>query len=300
MSKGMTFLQDRPVVMGLDYWTPVQVMEDGYVLFPVEVLGGYGDMYLVWEEHVTRLSEPQLVAGGRLVRARVDSAVSGLRRFPVLPEAEIGLVYPALGGWTEAAAADPAVRLAGGYWGFSESGALVGWHPGGQGSDWYRIPGHGGDPGPSELALPAYLPEGVPLTVEAILRKVGWDPAPLRRGRRVWRWQEGASPLELAYVPDQATLLVETPLVQVGPEVSGPALYRYLLEENADFRPFGFSLQGDVVILALALHARTLREEETAVLITDLVASCHAYVPALISRFGVRPVKQLKKNLTNL
>jgi len=131
-----------------------------------------------------------------------------------------------------------------------------------------------------------YQPEGVPGLVEAIIARMGEDPQLARRGRRAWTLRQGTAVLHLCYSEERAMLSAEVHLVRIGPHSRRKALMAYVLQENVGLSGYGFSIQEETVIIALALPARFLQEKGTASLLQDLLERCDAYDNVLVSRFN--------------
>ncbi len=136
--------------------------------------------------------------------------------------------------------------------------------------------------------LPLFQPEGVAYTLENMLEKMGFDPLIARRSRNAWAIKEGSAELHLAYSEEFATLCAEVHLVRISSESDKKSLLTFLLHENRHLTGYGFSIQGDLVVVALHIPAIFIREEVTSVLFLKLLKECDVYDNQLVSVYGAK------------
>lgn len=278
-------------VHGLDYYGPCWPLGGGRFLFSRRLLGDWGDAALSCSRGDCRLDVLMPDAGADWVLgvALPDNVeAQGLRI--ASPEEPVRVF---VSGWDPGGAtrADLPERTEDQHWvAFSGEGAIASlWS--GQGGRWLAL-----DPAellqrcrpgsPALCPLPRYRPEGVPGLVEAILRHMDEDPVPARRGRRCWKIRHGSAAMWLCYSEERALLSAEVHLVRLGAETRRRELMAFLLQENLRLSGYGFSLQEDLVVIALVLPARFLREEVTAALLRGLLERADRYDNELVGRFG--------------
>ncbi|MBP6184818.1 MAG: hypothetical protein KA479_07730 [Saprospiraceae bacterium] len=292
---------------GLDSSSPALPLGVGYFLFPADVLGSYRD--LVLERDNVRL-ESELVflnsVSGIAIGYTNENSWSGAAVFASTPLEPVAYFVNALTVPLEDREELPLPEEGMVFWGFDVADRITCVYRVLDGK-WVSFPvaevtqsleavknkqsgeASGGDANvPGLDRLPAFQPEGVAQTLEHMLKVMGYDPLPARRSRNAWAIREGSAKLHLAYAEEHATLCAEVHLVRIGVETSRKALLTFLLRENRHLKGYGFSIQGDLVVVALHIPAVFIREEVTSALFLQLLKECDVYDNQLVSVYGAK------------
>lgn len=293
-----------PVVHGLDHHAAAIPVGTGLYLFPIELLGGFRDLTVEWEGRRCRMEllfqdKVAGVAGAvcDLEWAHNEYALdqtgntqaawfaNAFEDNPVLvkelPEPTSGMAWWVLDAKYQIARI---CREEKGKWREYPLATL---------QEWLAVlDSHNREELRSDLmplvGLLAFQQEGIARTIENILELMGFDPVVARLSRHAWTIREGSASLHLAYAEEQATLCAEVHLVRMDGDTDRRELMRFLLKENRHLTGYGFSIQDDLVVVALHIPAVFIREEGTSALFLNLLKECDIYDNQLVNVFGAK------------
>jgi hypothetical protein len=290
MTKAQNDEMDRPVLYGVDMHSPAWVTAGGHVYFPAMLTGSYRDLVLEWRDQVVSvdLKSVDLLSG--LGQGSICSNEKWRGPIVGLSGAEHASVY--LDGYKKEAVLCrrlPSLKPGLVYWGLDDARCLHSIYvakPKGWAVE--RIMGAGSASSGPLLAdrLPAYEPEGLALTVERIIERMGQQVSRCRRGRLAWKIRHGTAVLELALREKTGLLAAEVHLVRMDTHTRRVDLMAYLLRENRHLGVGGFSLRNEEVLIARSIPVKFVREEATALMLSRLLERCDAYDNHLVHAFG--------------
>jgi serine protease Do len=143
----------------------------------------------------------------------------------------------------------------------------------------------------SKVALPTkadiYRAEGVGLTLENMLIKLGHDVRVSRRGPNSWEIQQGSAKINIAYHQQNGLILCDAYLCTLPKENIKP-LYEYLLRENYHNEGVTLSVRGQDIILSLLIYDRYLRDDIGSKLFSNLFEKADLYDNILVEQYGAK------------
>lgn len=294
------------LVHGLDSSSAALSLGAGLFLFPADVLGGYRDLVLEKEGERLKMDVVFLNSGSGIAIGYTKEAASPGPQAPIGELSEGAYFINALTLPAEEMKELPAPKEGMVFWGFDAAGRISSVHRvldkkwtnfsladvgrwlemttkespfeevGGLEDEAWRE------------SLPGFQPEGVAHTLERMLNLMGYDPVLARRSRNAWAVREGSAELHLAYAEEHATLCAEVHLVRISEVTDRKSLLTFLLRENRMLKGYGFSIQGDLVVVALHIPAVFIREEVTSALFLQLLKECDVYDNQLVSVYGAK------------
>ena len=143
----------------------------------------------------------------------------------------------------------------------------------------------------AKLMLPTvaddFKAEGVALTIEKMLIKLGHDTRLSRRGPNGWEIRQGSAKINVSYHAQNGLIVCDAYLCTLPPQNIKP-LYEFLLREN--FRNTGatLSVNGQDIILSLLIHDRYLKEETGVKLLGNLFEKADFYDNTLVEHYGAK------------
>ena len=132
-----------------------------------------------------------------------------------------------------------------------------------------------------------YVAEGVGLTVENMLKKLGYDVRLSRRGPNSWEIRQGSAKINIAYNAQNGLIICDAHLCTL-PQQNIKAVYEYLLRENYRNEGVTLSVRGQNIILSLLIYDRYLKEEVAERLLQTLFEKADYYDNVLIEQYGAR------------
>ena len=132
-----------------------------------------------------------------------------------------------------------------------------------------------------------YQAEGVALTIENMLIKMGQDVRVSRRGPNSWEIRQGSAKINLAYHQQNGLILCDAYLCTLPKEHIKP-LYEYLLRENYQNEGVTLSVRGQDIILSLLIYDRYLRDDIGIKLLGNLFAKADLYDNILVEQYGAK------------
>jgi serine protease Do len=143
----------------------------------------------------------------------------------------------------------------------------------------------------SKVELPTkaapYRAEGVSLTIENMLIKLGHDVRVSRRGPNSWEIRQGSAKINIAYYQQKGLILTDAYLCTL-PKENIKVLYEYLLRENFRNEGMTLSVRGQDIILSLLIHDRYLREDIGIKLLSSLFEKADFYDNVLVEQYGAQ------------
>ena len=130
-----------------------------------------------------------------------------------------------------------------------------------------------------------YRAEGVALTIENMLIKMGQDVRVSRRGPNSWEIRQGTAKINVAYHQQNGLILCDAYLCTLPKENIKP-LYEYLLRENYHNEGVTLSVRGQDIILSLLIYDRYLRDDTGIKLLTNLFEKADLYDNILVDQYG--------------
>jgi serine protease Do len=130
-----------------------------------------------------------------------------------------------------------------------------------------------------------YLAEGVALTIEKVLKKLGHDVRLSRRGPNAWEVRQGTARIKLAYYAQNGLIIADAFLCTL-PQQNIKPVYEYLLRENYRNEGMTLSVNKQNIILSLLIYDRYLKEETTEKLMKNLFEKADYYDNHLVENYG--------------
>ena len=131
----------------------------------------------------------------------------------------------------------------------------------------------------------SYVAEGVGLTIENMLKKIGHDVRLSRRGPNSWEIRQGSAKINISYY-NQTGLIMCDALLCTMPSQNIKALYEYLLRENYRNEGVTLSVRGQDIVLSLLIYDRYLKEETAEKLLSSLFEKADSYDNILVEQYG--------------
>jgi serine protease Do len=137
------------------------------------------------------------------------------------------------------------------------------------------------------VQIDPYRAEGVALTLENMLIKLGHDVRVSRRGPNSWEIRQGSAKINIAYHQQNGLILCDAYLCTL-PKESIKPLYEYLLRENYRNEGVTLSVKGQDIIASLLIHDRYLREDIGIKLLDNLFQKADLYDNILVEQYGAK------------
>ena len=132
-----------------------------------------------------------------------------------------------------------------------------------------------------------YLSEGVGLTIENLLKKMGHDVRLSRRGPNNWEIRQGSAKINMSYYSQTGLIICDAHLCTLPPQ-NIKAVYEYLLRENYRNEGVTLSVRGQDIVLSLLIYDRYLREEIAERLLSNLFEKADYYDNILVDQYGAQ------------
>ena len=132
-----------------------------------------------------------------------------------------------------------------------------------------------------------YIAEGISLTVENILKKIGHNVRLSRRGANSWEIRQGSAKINIAYYRQNGLILCDAVLCTL-PAQNIKAVYEYLLRENYRNEGVTLSVRGQDIILSLLIHDKYLKEEIAEKHLNTLFEKADYYDNVLVEQYGAK------------
>ena len=143
----------------------------------------------------------------------------------------------------------------------------------------------------SKVSLPSkteiYRSEGVGLSIETMLTKLGYDVRVSRRGPNSWEIRQGSAKINIAYHQQNGLILCDAYLCTL-PKDNIKPLYEYILRENYRNEGVTLSVRGQDIILSLLIHDRYLRDDTGTKLLQNLFEKADYYDNILVEQYGAK------------
>jgi serine protease Do len=130
-----------------------------------------------------------------------------------------------------------------------------------------------------------YIAEGVGLTIENMLKRIGQDVRLSRRGPNSWEIRQGTAKINISYFKETGLIISDAVLCTL-PQQNIKAVYEYLLRENYRNESLTLSVRGQDIMLSLLIYDRYLKEETAEKLISTLLQKADYYDNVLVEQFG--------------
>lgn len=130
-----------------------------------------------------------------------------------------------------------------------------------------------------------YLAEGVGLTIENLLKKLGHDVRLSRRGPNNWEIRQGSAKINISYYSQNGLIICDAHLC-ILPKQNIKIVYEYLLRENYKNEGLSLSVKGQDIILSLLIYDRYLKEEVAEKLLGNLFEKADYYDNLLVEQYG--------------
>lgn len=132
-----------------------------------------------------------------------------------------------------------------------------------------------------------YLSEGVGLTIENLLKKMGHDVRLSRRGSNNWEIRQGSAKINISYHGQSGLITCDAHLCTLPPQ-NIKAVYEYLLRENYRNEGVTLSVKGQDIILSLLIYDRYLKEEVAERLLAEVIKKADQYDNVLVEQYGAQ------------
>ena len=143
----------------------------------------------------------------------------------------------------------------------------------------------------TKIKLPSeeddYIAEGIGLTIENILKKIGHNVHLSRRGPNSWEVRQGSAQINIAYYSQNGLIICDAVLCTL-PSQNIKAVYEYLLRENYRNEGVTLSVRGHDIILSLLIHDKYLKEEIAEKLLNTLFEKADYYDNLLVEQYGAK------------
>ncbi|MBK8491256.1 MAG: trypsin-like peptidase domain-containing protein [Saprospirales bacterium] len=130
-----------------------------------------------------------------------------------------------------------------------------------------------------------YEPVGLTLTIEDMLKQLGYDVGLSRRGPDAWEIQRGSAKIQIAY-HEESGLITGDAFLCLLPKDNIQPLYEFLLRQNYDLAGLTFSVRGQDVILSLLIFDRYFNVETGLKLFEGLFQKADDYDNILVETYG--------------
>ena len=130
-----------------------------------------------------------------------------------------------------------------------------------------------------------YTPEGVSLTIERMLQKLGYDMRLSRRGPDGWEIKKGSAKINMAYYRQKGIITCESHLCTL-PQKHIRAVYEYILRENFKNEGYTLSVLGQDIVLSFLVYDRYLNEKTTMRQLELLFEKADEYDNLFVEKFG--------------
>ena len=132
-----------------------------------------------------------------------------------------------------------------------------------------------------------YQAEGIGLTIENLLKKLGQNVRLSRRGPNSWEVHQGSAKINMAYYSQNGLILCDAMLCTLPPQ-NIKAVYEYLLRENYRNEGVTLSVKGQDIILSLLIYDKYLKEEIAEKLLNSLFEKADFYDNVLVEQYGAQ------------
>jgi serine protease Do len=130
-----------------------------------------------------------------------------------------------------------------------------------------------------------YTPEGVPLTIERMLQKLGYDIRLSRRGPDGWEIKKGSAKINISYYRQKGVITCESHLCTLPPKHIR-AVYEFILRENFKNEGYVLSVLGHDIILSFLVYDRYLNEKTATRQLEQLFDKADEYDNFFVEKFG--------------
>lgn len=141
----------------------------------------------------------------------------------------------------------------------------------------------------TKVVLPShqlkYQVSGVPLTIERMIEKLGYDIRICRQGAAFWEIKQGTATINVSYHQQSGLIACDAFLCTL-PTENVRQVYEYLLRENRSNDNITLSVKGQDVIVSVLIFDRYLREETGMKLLGTLFEKADYYDNILVEQYG--------------
>jgi serine protease Do len=141
----------------------------------------------------------------------------------------------------------------------------------------------------TKIKLPSeadeYLAEGVAMTIENVLKKLGHDMRISRRGPNAWEIKQGTAKINVSYYGQTGLIMSDAYLCTL-PQQNIKAVYEYLLRENYKNEGMTLSVHKQDIVLSLLIYDRYLKDEVAEKLMKNLFEKADFYDNVLVEQYG--------------
>ena len=130
-----------------------------------------------------------------------------------------------------------------------------------------------------------YAPEGVALTIERMLQKIGYDIRLSRRGPDAWEIKKGSAKINISYYRQKGVITCESHLCTL-PLKDIRAVYEFILRENFKNEGYTLSVLGHDIILSFLVYDRYLNEKTATRQLEQLFDKADEYDNFFVEKFG--------------
>ncbi|MBK8555425.1 MAG: trypsin-like peptidase domain-containing protein [Lewinellaceae bacterium] len=131
----------------------------------------------------------------------------------------------------------------------------------------------------------AYVPTGVPRTIETIISRTNNDVSLSRCGPNAWEIRHGSAKITITY-HDKTGLMTADAILCHLPKENIKPLYEYLLRENCRNEGLTFSVHEQDILLSLLIYDRYLNEDTGLALLNRLFEKADHYDNILVEEYG--------------
>ncbi len=130
-----------------------------------------------------------------------------------------------------------------------------------------------------------YTPEGVSLTIERMLQKLGYDIRLSRRGPDGWEIKKGSARINIAYYRQKGIITCESHLCTLPPQHIR-AVYEFILRENFKNEAYTLSVLGHDIVLSFLVYDRYLNEKTAVRQLEQFFEKADEYDNFFVEKFG--------------
>lgn len=140
-------------------------------------------------------------------------------------------------------------------------------------------------------AIPLFEPYGMALTIEKLLKLLGYPPNLARRGPNNWDIIKGSAHINISYYEKTGLIVGDSYLCNL-PTTNQKPLFEYLLQQNYKLEGLTLSVKGEAVVLSLLIYDRYLNIDTGQLLFQHLFKTADDLDNILIENYGGTWIKE--------
>jgi serine protease Do len=133
--------------------------------------------------------------------------------------------------------------------------------------------------------IKAYEPNGICITVESLIGRLGYDVSLTRKGPNNWCIKKGSIDVCISYYEKTGLLVGDVYMCEL-PENNVSVIYEFLLKQNYILDGLTFSIRNNDIILSLLIYDQFINVETVFTLFTHLLHTSDKYDNILIDKYG--------------